>query len=205
MKRSLLDPAYGQRKVQASGAPQRVGLPGIPSAGAQHTSHVSRGRGTNACPDVGLVARVFQEHYRSPGAVGEQSPQVYARSFRDRDHAGPGCLRSQLRERVRRNDSQPGSEAAAKIRGQERCETIEFVRVGTDHRRQCGSEPQSVLYGVNAFEHCELRVPPGGSELFRDPRKLGHNSQVCTKRWVERRIGQPRSARLRPLSGSPGR
>ena len=119
---------------------------------------------------------------RTTGA-GRASPcehggQVHRRPARDRDHAGVGRQRHELREQLRADDAGPLGQRLAHVGGQLPGERQQRLEVRRDEQLDLGAEAQRVLDGVEAFEHGLLRVAPRAPEA-RDERPVLHAPMIA--------------------------
>ena len=84
--------------MQAGGAAQRVRMPGVVAAGAEHAGGVGGGGDAHAGAEVAEIARVLEQHHRRRARVGEHRGGVDGSALGERDHPGRGCERRELVE-----------------------------------------------------------------------------------------------------------
>ncbi len=165
----------GQREVQAGGAAQRVGVPGVVGAGAQHAARVRRPR-RRARTRRGCRGRAGPR--AAPPAPG---PPVGEHARRRRPPAARRARsrpsRRQRREPVEQLRRRPARPARASARRRRARAARRAPPSSAASRRQSssslGAEAQRVLERVEAFEHGARGVAPRAPEA-RDERPVPH-------------------------------
>ena len=149
-----------QGEVEAGGAAQRVGVPGVVGAGGQHARRSGGGGDPHAGPHVAHRPRVLEQDQRLRPRLGEHRRQVDLRPAGDRDDAGARRLRRQLGHDLGGDGGGPLGQRAAQVRGQLGRQRPQLLRVGGDRLEHLGAEAQRVLEGMEALEDGEARVAP---------------------------------------------
>lgn len=80
-------PGDGQRVVQAGGAAQGVGVPGVVAAGGEHAGCARGGGHAHARPHVAEVARILEQHDRRVAAVREHCADIDRWALGERHHS----------------------------------------------------------------------------------------------------------------------
>ena len=140
--------------MQAGGAAQRVGMPRVVGAGAEHAGDVGGGGDAHAGAHVAEVAR---DPRAAPPARGAASASTAPASTGGRSASAitpvlgaSGASRSNTaRLDLAREEQHP----LALGRGELGCEPLERVGVAGQHLDDVGAEAQRVLERVEPFEH----------------------------------------------------
>ena len=138
--RWCVDAADREREVQAGGAADRVGVPGIVVAAGQHRGGVRGGGDANRRAEVAEVPRGLQEHDRAGSR--ERVREVEARAARD----AHDFVAREARGRGER------AEAAGEIGRERRGERLEALRVTGLDLEDLGAEAQRVLERVESLD-----------------------------------------------------
>ena len=159
--------------MKAGGAPQRIGVPRVVTAGRQHAADVGRCGDAHAGPHVAEVARVLEQHHGRRARIGEHGGEVHGGALGQAHHAGARRERRELVEDRGLDAADEGVQALAQIGGEPRGEAVELGRIRRDGLEHVRAEAQRVLEGMEAFEHRQRGVAPRAAEA-RDERSILH-------------------------------
>ena len=155
----------GQRVVEPGGAAHGVGVPGVVLADRQQRRRVGRRGDPHAGAEVAHVARLLEQDDRRLARVGERRRRgrraCGGRSRRPRCAAPAAPAR---RARRRRPAADHRREAPRQVRRQVGREPLQLGRVDRHRRLHLGPEAQRVLERMEALQHRQLRITPGGAK-----------------------------------------
>lgn len=187
-----VDPANWKREVQAAGAADRDGIPGVLLAGGQDTGGIGAGRDAHDGAEVSEVAGILEQDDRRVAALdGMLGSEGWA--TRDRRDARVVCIGPELAVDLVRHGGRQLAQARADIGRQLGCEPLELRRLAGQHGLDLAAEAQRVLERMEALQHGPAVVAARLTEAV-DQTALGssllHNESLC-----------PTAASTRPCCG----
>ena len=162
-RRQPRDPGDGEREVQAGGAAEGVGVPGVVLAGGEERGRRGRGGDPDAGAHVPHRPRVLEEDDRLRPRTGQQRLDVDLRTAGDRDDAGARRLRHQLRQHLGSDRRRPAGECPLEVGRELPRQLLELGGVRGRDLVDLGPEPERVLQRVEPLEHGQAWIAARGS------------------------------------------
>ena len=156
-RRQPLDRGDRQGEMEAGGAAQRVGVPGVVLAGGQHRRRVGGGGDPHAGAHVPHRARVLeQDDRRRPRSASTASRSTGGRRAIATTPVRGACGTSSASTSASTGVAAP-AERAARSGASSRRQLLQLVGVGGDRLVHLGAEAQRVLERVEPLQHGQPR------------------------------------------------